>query len=171
MELLDVEPARIWRLLIPAANWLYTDEVPEDELIFHYRKHVYFVHEDGAVLSIPAPDHLERLELEDLYDLLAESEDSHDFDDEGVFDTFSVLSRMGYLVPTKHEGDRHHYHIEIVNTMKPDSLSVCYDLEQVSFEFALYHALMRCHELNEQCDWDYEHEIKEIKEVAFSQLG
>lgn len=171
MELLHAEPARIWRLLIPVSNWLYTDEVPEDELLFHYRKHVYFVHEDGAVLSIPAPENLERMELEDLYDLLAMSEDSVDFDDQGEFDYFSVLLRMGYLVPAMHEEDQHSFHIEITNTLKPASLSTGYDLQNVSFEFALYHALMRCHELNEQCDWDYEHEIKEIKEVIFSQLG
>lgn len=171
MELLHAEPARIWRLLIPVTNWLYVDEVPEDEFIFYYRKHVYFVHEDGAVLSIPAPDQLEMIELEDMYDLLASSEDSFDFDDQGEFDYFSVLSRMGYLVPTMHDDDRHHFHIEIINAMKPTSLALDYDLSDVSFEFALYHALMRCHQLNEQCDWDYEHEIKEIKEVVFSQLG
>lgn len=171
MELLHAEPARIWRLLIPASHWLFPDEVPEDELVFQYRKRIYFIHEDGAVLSIRQPDDIARLDLDDLYDHLASADDSLDFDDEGEFDLFSVLKRMGYLVPTKQDREKLTYRIEIVNAMNPGALSMSYELANVSFVFALYHALMRCHQLNEQSDWDYEHEIKEIKEIVFSQLG
>jgi hypothetical protein len=40
-----------------------------------------------------------------------------------------------------------------------------YELKKVSFTFALYHALMRCHELNRRSGWEYEHEVKRITKV------
>lgn len=165
MELLNEAPAQIWRLLIPSDLWLYPDEVPKDELIFHYRDHIYFVNHDGSVLSMPKPVCFELLDLGTLLEYLATSECTIDFDDEGEFDYGFVLKRMGYIVPVRQKGKKATYQIEIVNTVLPQAHPNRYELKNVHFVFALYHALMRCHELNEKTDWEYEHEVKRIEKV------
>lgn len=165
MELLHAAPADIWRQLIPAANWMYVDDIPEDELIFHYRDHIYFVNSDGSVLALPKPACFERMDASECLQLLATSDETIDFDDNGEFDYGFVLKQMGYVVPTRRSREKATYRIEIVNTILPQSMSTQYELKRVSFEFALFHALMRCHELNMRSNWEYEHEVKRIDKV------
>ncbi len=165
MELLHTCPADVWRLLIPSTLWLFPDDVPNDELIFHYRDHIYFINNDGSVLALAKPDRLELIDFGELLDLLATSEETIDFDDEGEFDFGFVLKRMGYVVPTRRDREKGTYQIEIVNTIAPEAMITRYELKKVGFTFALYHALMRCHELNKRSDWEFEHEVMRISKV------
>ncbi|MDF2679544.1 MAG: hypothetical protein K0R47_734 [Brevibacillus sp.] len=165
MELLHAEPAQIWRLLIPPGQWMFPDEVPEDELIFHYRDDIYFVNNDGSVLSMPKPACYDLLDLGTMLEYLATSDSTVDFDDEGEFDYGFVLKRMGYIIPVRQKGKRATYQIDIINTALPKAHASRYELKNVHFVFALYHALMRCHELNEKTDWEYEHEVKRIEKL------
>lgn len=160
MELLSAAPAYIWRLLIPQSLWLYRDEVPEDEFIFQYRNHIYFINGDGSVLSLPKPAAFELMDLGELLDYLARSDSTYDYDDCGEFDYGFVLRRMGYLAPTNCTREQGNHLVEIVNMQAPDEMVTRYELHNVSFSFALYHALMRCHELNRKSDWEFEHEVK-----------
>ncbi len=162
MEFDNTEAATVWRLLIPAKHWLFCDDVSEDELIFAYRDKIYFVNFDGSVLALPKPAHVELLNLTMLLERLASSDEVIDFDDEGIFDYGSILKRMGYCLPTSTKFEKYTYQIEIVNTMAPKTLATRYELKKVSFVYALYHALMRCHELNAKSDWEFEHEVKRI---------
>ncbi|QDS33151.1 hypothetical protein [Brevibacillus brevis] len=171
MELLHSEPAQIWRYLIPQNHWMFPDEVPEDELIFHYRDHIYFVNNDGSVLSMPQPACFDSLDMGTLLEYLATSDDTIDFDDEGEFDYGHVLKRMGYIVPVRDKREKATYQIEIINTALPKAHGSRYEMKQVTFAFALYHALMRCHELNAKTDWEYEHEVKRIAEVQAKRSG
>lgn len=171
MELLHCEPAQIWRYLIPQNYWMFPDEVPEDELIFHYRDHIYFVNNDGSVLSMPQPACFETLDMATLLEYLATSDDTFDFDDEGEFDYGHVLKRMGYIVPVRDKREKATYQIEIINTALPKAHGTRYEMKQVTFAFALYHALMRCHELNAKTDWEYEHEVKRIAVVQAKRSG
>jgi hypothetical protein len=165
MELLHASPAQIWRLLIPSSLWMFPDDLPEDELIFHYRDHIYFVNNDGSVLALAKPASLERLDVERLLELLATSDETIDFDDVGEFDYAFVLKRMGYIAPVRRDREKATYQVEIVNTIAPEAMITRYELKKVSFTFALYHALMRCHELNRRSGWEYEHEVKRITKV------
>jgi hypothetical protein len=158
-------PAQIWRMLIPPSEWLFPEDVPENELIFSYRDHIYFVNDDGSVLALPKPACWELLDLGTLLEYLATSEETIDFDDNGEFDYGFVLKQMGYVVPTKRKREKATYQIEIVNTALPKASGHRYQLKNVQFAFALYHALMRCHELNAKTDWEYEHEVKRIVKV------
>lgn len=171
MELLNEAPAQVWRLLIPPSQWMFPDEVPQDELIFHYRDDIYFVSQDGSVLAMPKPACFDRMDLGTLLEHLAASECTVDFDDEGQFDFGFVLKRMGYIVPVRQKGKRATYQVEIINTALPKALASRYELKNVHFVFALYHALMRCHELNEKTDWEFEHEVKRIEKVEPSTSG
>ncbi|WP_019123480.1 hypothetical protein [Brevibacillus massiliensis] len=166
MQLMEKEAAEIWRLLIPPRHWLFSDELPRDEFIFTYRGKIYFVNNDGSVLSMEKPACLELMKLGDLLDHLVFSDDTYDFDDNGIFDIGTILRHMGYVVPTDRKQERGTYLIEIVNTLDPDVLVIRYELRQVSFVFALYHAMMRCRELNEKSGWESEHEVKEISRRA-----
>jgi len=168
MEWSHTCPADVWRMLVPASCWMFSEDVPADELIFHYRDHIYFVGSDGSVLALPKPACFEQMDLGEILDLLATSEDTIDFDDEGQFDYGFVLKQMGYVVPTKKERERAAYQIEIVNTIAPHAMITRYELNQVCFTFALYHALMRCHELNERSAWEFEHEVKRISRLEKS---
>nr|WP_239565442.1 hypothetical protein [Brevibacillus fulvus] len=163
--MLDALPSHIWRLLIPSCHWLHAAELPEDELIFHYRDRLYFVNEDGSVISAAKPAHLEWMDLGSLYEWLAACEDTYDFDDNGEFDYGFILKRMGYLAPVKRQRANTCYQIKIVNRSAGQTMMSSYELYKVSFEFALYHALLRCHELNEKTEWLFEHEVKEIKRI------
>ncbi|MFD2369307.1 hypothetical protein ACFSO0_04840 [Brevibacillus sp. GCM10020057] len=171
MELLNEAPARVWRLLIPSSHWMFPDEVPKDELIFHYRDHIYFVNSDGSVLSMPKPAGCDLLDLGTLLEYLATSDETFDFDDAGQFDYGFVLKRMGYIVPVKQKAKKATYQIHIINTALPKTLASRYELKNVHFVFALYHALMRCHELNEKTNWEYEHEVKSIEMVESAPSG
>lgn len=162
MELLQAAPADIWRLLIPPSCWLYREEVPEDELIFHYRNQIYFINEDGSVISLPKPAAFEMMDLGNLLDHLATSDSTYDYDDSGEFDYGFVLQRMGFMVPISGRREQGDYLVEIVNLFSPEEMVTRYELQQVSFSFALYHALLRCHELNRKCGWEFEHEVKRI---------
>ncbi|QQE75623.1 hypothetical protein KDJ56_06665 [Brevibacillus composti] len=162
MDFLHKTPADIWRMLIPVSHWMFRESMPEDELIFHYRDHIYFVNEDGSVLALPKPACFEQLDLETLLKWLATSEETIDFDDNGQFDYGFVLKQMGYLMPTRKSREMGSYRIEIINTVLPSAKPTCYVLKKVSFLFALYHGLMRCHNLNRRSGWEYEHEIKSI---------
>lgn len=170
MELLHAMPSEIWRLLIPSTYWLFSEDVPNNELIFHYRDKIYFVNEDGSVISMKKPTHFEWMDLGDLLDHLAKTDDTYDFDEQGEFDYGCILLRMGYMVPAKRQKERADYLIEIVNTIAPDRMVTRYELKKVSFPFALYHALMRCHQLNKQSDWEFEHEVKSITKAERYQL-
>jgi hypothetical protein len=165
MELLHASPATIWRLLIPKKHWLFAEDVDEEELVFLYRDFVYFVNEDGSVLSLPKPKHLEYMDLGDLYDHLAEADDTFDFDDHGMFDYAEILQRMGYIVPTARTRERKDYAVEIVNSLDPERMVSRYTLKRVSFVFALYHALLRCRELNVKSDGLFEHEVKRVASI------
>jgi hypothetical protein len=165
MELLHACPAHIWRLLIPSSHWMLPDDLPEDELIFHYRDHIYFVNNDGSVLALAKPACFEMLDVGRLLELLATSEETIDFDDIGEFDYAFILKRMGYIVPVRRDREKAAFQIEIVNTIAPEAMITRYELKKVSFTFALYHALMRCHELNRKSGWEYEHEVKRITKV------
>lgn len=165
MDFSHLSPAEIWRLLIPRSHWLYEDDVPEDELIFRYRQHIYFINQDGSVLSLPEPEHLERYHLSALLDHLANSDETYDYDDSGEFDYGAVLTRMGYVVPTAPPREEADYLIEIVDTLDPCGQITRYELRSVGFAFALYHALLACQRLNEQSDGEGEHEVKRITPI------
>ena len=165
MELLSAAPADIWRLLIPASCWLFRGELPDEELVFHYRDQIYFIHGDGSVISLPKPAAFERMDLGNLLDHLASSDSTFDYDDHGEFDIGAVLRRMGYLVPTTSSRERGDHLVEIVNAFAPEEMITRYELRKVSFSFALYHAIMRCHELNRKSGWEFEHEVKCIKRI------
>ncbi len=165
MELLHAEPAAIWRMLIPRRLWLFPDDLGDNELIFAYRDQVFFVGHDGSVLAMAKPQTLARMRLADLLDRLAASDETVDFDDNGMFDYGAILKWMGYVVPVGRRRDTDRYLIEIVNTIAPDAMVTRYELKRVSFTYALYHALMRCFELNEKCDGEFEHEVKRIAKV------
>lgn len=165
MELLHTDPTVIWRLLIPPSLWMFPEDVPQDELIFQYRDYIYFVNGDGSVLSMAKPSCSELMGLGTLLELLAASDETFDYDDNGEFDFGYVLQRMGYLVSTKREREKADYMIEIVNTIAPQVMVTRYELKRISFTFALYHALMRCHELNKRSDWEFEHEVKRITKI------
>lgn len=171
MEINNGAPAQIWRLLIPKSYWMYADEVPEDELIFHYRDHIYFVNNDGSVLAMPKPACYDLLDLGTILEYLATSDDTIDFDDEGEFDFGFVLKQMGYIASVKEKRAKATYQIEIINTALPKSNGSHYELKNVHFVFALYHALMRCHELNQKTDWEYEHEVVRIVKVEANTSG
>ncbi|MBU8715620.1 MULTISPECIES: hypothetical protein [Brevibacillus] len=171
MELMNAKPAQIWRLLIPQSFWMFTEEVPEDELIFHYRDHIYFVNQDGSVLALPKPACFDMLDMGTLLECLATSDDTIDFDDEGEFDYGFVLKQMGYIVPVREKREKATYQIEIFNTALPKAHATRYEMKHVDFGFALYHALMRCHELNAKTDWEYEHEVKRIVKVDAKASG
>ncbi|WP_024985673.1 hypothetical protein [Brevibacillus borstelensis] len=171
MDFLQKTPAEIWRMLIPPANWMFCEEMPEGELIFHYRDSIYFINEDGSVLALPKPACFEQLDLETLLEWLATSEETVDFDDNGEFDYGFVLKQMGFVVPTRRPRETSSFQIEIINTVLPQSMCTRYELKKVSFIFALYHALMRCHELNRRSGWEYEHEIKSITKLEQNQIG
>ncbi|WP_139491293.1 hypothetical protein [Brevibacillus dissolubilis] len=165
MELLHADPATIWRMLIPKQRWLYVDEMPEDELIFTYRDKVYFVNNDGSVLAMNAPEHLSMYTLGDMFSRLAGTNETFDFDDQGIFDYGAILRHMGYMAPIVRKRDRSNYLVEIVNGLDPEMLVTRYELKKVNFTFALYHAVLRCHELNKKCDYEFEHEVKRIAKV------
>jgi|GEM_PF-550717 len=165
MDLLQAAPAVIWRLLIPPAHWLFPEDTPEDELIFHYRDHIYFVNQDGSVIALSKPACWELLTLGELLELLASSDDTYDFDDHGEFDYAVILGKMGFMVPVRAGRERADYLVEIVNTLAPEEMISRYELKQVSFPFALYHALLRCHELNRRSDWAFEHEVSRISRL------
>lgn len=165
MEFSLKESAAIWRELIPARDWLCPEDTPEDELIFAYRDKIYFVNFDGSVLAISRPPHLELFNISMLYDRLASTEEVIDFDDEGIFDCGSILKQMGYVVPTTTKLEKHTYQIEIINTIAPQTFVSRYELKKVSYRYALYHAVMKCHELNEKSDWEFEHEVKQIRKI------
>ncbi|MFY0545720.1 hypothetical protein [Brevibacillus sp. H7] len=165
MELLHACPADVWRLLIPSTHWMFPSDVPEDELIFHYRDHIYFISDDGSVLAMTKPACFHTLDLGTVLEMLATSDDTIDFDDNGEFDYGFVLKQMGYVIPIRREREKATYRIEIVNTVAPQAKITRYELKKVGFTFALYHALMRCHELNRRSNWEYEHEVKQITKV------
>ncbi|MGD8189741.1 hypothetical protein ACQCN2_07145 [Brevibacillus ginsengisoli] len=165
MEFDHTEPVAIWKQLIPKKHWLFYEDLPDDEMIFTYRNRVYFINFDGSVLSIPKPASLDLLDFGMLLDRLAISDEVIDFDDEGIFDYGSILKRMGYVVPTSQKHEKHTYSIELVNTIVPKTFTSRYELKQVSFLYALYHAVMRCHELNAKSDWEFEHEVKRIEQL------
>ncbi|USG67256.1 hypothetical protein NDK47_08280 [Brevibacillus ruminantium] len=166
MDFSNKLPADIWRMLIPASQWMFCESMPEEELIFHYRDSIYFVNEEGSVLALPKPACFDQLDLESLLEALATSEDTVDFDENGEFDYGFVLKRMGYLVPIRRMREADSFQIEIVNTVLPSAKSTSYELKKVSFVFALYQALMRCHDLNRRSGWEYEFEIKRITRLG-----
>jgi hypothetical protein len=92
MEMINEAPAQIWRMLIPSNHWMFPEDMPQDELIFHYRDHIYFVNNDGSVLSMPKPACYDLLDLGTLLEYLATSDDTVDFDDEGEFEHGSAES-------------------------------------------------------------------------------
>ena len=169
MELLNKEPADIWRMLIPKHKWLFTGDLSDDELIFTYRDQVYFVNNDGSILSMNKPAHLDTISLGSLYDLLAASPHTFDFDDHGIFDYASILQHMGYLIPTGNLRNLANYEVEIVNILNPEKMVSRYECKRVSMVYALYHALLRCHELNRKSGWEYEHEVKSIRKIESQQ--
>ncbi|QDX95580.1 hypothetical protein C2W64_04313 [Brevibacillus laterosporus] len=160
MDLLRREPAEIWRLLIPRKQWLFDQDTDPSEFIFGYRDKVYVVNEDGSVISLPKPLNLERMSVIQLLDLMVMGTGTFDYDDHGIFDVGGILKDMGYMAPIGME--KHNYRVEIVNTLDPDTMNSYYVLKGVSFTFALYHAILRCHELNVKSDGLFEHEVKEI---------
>ncbi|AKF93565.1 hypothetical protein NW801_12705 [Brevibacillus laterosporus] len=163
MDLLRREPVEIWRLLIPRKQWLFAQDTDPSEFIFGYRDKVYVVNEDGSVISLPRPLHIERMSVVQLLDLMVMGSGTFDYDDNGIFDVGGVLKDMGYMAAIGSE--KHDYQIEIVNTLDPDKMISSYVLKGVSFTFALYHAILRCHELNLKSDGLFEHEVKEIVKI------
>lgn len=169
MELLQLEPAQLWRLMIPPRMRLFDEDVPPDELIFRYRGSVYFVNNDGSVVALAEPAQLERMTLDRLLDCLLASEDTYDFDDNGVFDIGAVLRQMGYVVSCDGQSDRADYTVELVDTVAADPAIIKYDLSRVSFVFALYHALLRCARLNELAGGDSEFAVLRLEPCSSSQ--
>lgn len=161
MLLLDRTPAEIWRLLLPKPSILFPAIREYDDLIFQYRNFVYFVHEDGAVVRMNKPQNVRKLAQEDLWELLFHDKDTLDYDDCGFFSIGSILKHMGFLVPMKTGGREGTYEVEILNRMNPDQKGSSYTLTEVTFRFALYHALLQCHELNVR-EEEGEYEIQSI---------
>ncbi|WP_232698169.1 hypothetical protein [Brevibacillus daliensis] len=168
MDLTSKEPADIWRLLIPRKQWLFSEDVDPRELIFSYRDKVFVVSEDGSVVSLPKPQHLKKMNVIQLLDLLADEWGTFDYDDHGIFDVGGVLKEMGYIAPTGR--NKEDYRIEISNTLDPGMMITTYELKGVSFRFALYHGVLFCHELNQKSDGLYEYEVKQIIKLGEEQV-
>jgi hypothetical protein len=167
MLLLDKSPAEIWRMLLPKKCILYPENNHYDELIFWYRKHVYFVHEDGAVVRIQKPSQVKKLSADDLWEILFHEKDTFDYEDHGIFSIGAILLHMGYLVPILVRGNHDDYGVEIVNILEPEKVAQHLNLQNVSFQYALYLSLLKCHELNEESKGRYEFEIQRISPVDY----
>ncbi|RXT13579.1 hypothetical protein [Ammoniphilus sp. CFH 90114] len=162
MLLLDRSPAEIWRLLLPKQNILFSRDHEYDDLIFRFRGHIYFVHEDGAVVRMKKPENLQILTPEDLWELLFHDKDTLDYDDCGLFSIGAILQHMGFLVPLKMGKSQRTYEVEVINRLDQHPQSYTYTLEDVTFRFALYHALLTCHDMNVQFEDTGEYEIESI---------
>lgn len=162
MLLLDKSPAEIWKMLLPKKNILFLDHYEYEELIFYYRNYVYFVHHDGAIVRMKKPNGLRKLKQEDLWELLFHEDDTFDYDDEGIFTLGEVLLHIGFVVPLKTSKSQSSYQIEVVNRLSPEPTSISYELNDVSFQYALYHSHLKCVELNEQEREDNEYEVAQI---------
>lgn len=166
MQFLDAKPAALWRILIPRQRWLFTADLPEDELVFHYRQRVYYVHRDGSVVSVPLPKRWTEMTYSAFCRYLAEAVDSYDFDDEGIFDVGSILQTMGFLLPISQRGHYATYSIQLLDTVDKSGSTVHYELPGVDLSFALYHAVMMCSQLNAQSNWAAEYEVMEISQLV-----
>ncbi|WP_134698522.1 hypothetical protein [Ammoniphilus sp. YIM 78166] len=161
MLLLDRTPAYIWRLLLPKQNILFPENRDDEDLIFHYRGFVYFVHEDGAVIRMKKPQNVHKLQPEDMWELLFHDHDTFDYDDHGMFSIGSILIHMGFLIPMQTNLHYQGYEVEVINKLSPDPQVYQYTLPAVSFRYALYFSLLRCYELSLQ-DEDGEFEVQSI---------
>jgi hypothetical protein len=162
MLLLDKSTIDIWKLLLPKKNILFSGTWEYEELIFFYRNYVYFVHEDGATIRMRKPEHVHRLSQEDLWESLFHEQDTFDYDDHGMFSIGSVLLSMGFILPiTRFRRGKSTYQVEVINRI--DQLEVKnYVLTDVPFRYALYHALITCHEWNETKGSGREYEVQQI---------
>lgn len=170
MLLLDKSPIDIWRMLLPAKQILFP-AIQDDDLIFQYRSHIYFVHEDGAVIRMKKPEHPHKLSQEDLWDALFHEHDTFDYEEHGIFSIGGILLHMGFMLPLKAASSQSSFQIEIVNKLDPELPIHSYELSRVSFRFALYHSLIRCHEWNAQNE-ELEFEVQQISRIEdeFGQL-
>lgn len=162
MLLLDRTPADIWRMLLPKQHILFPPDREYDDLIFQYRNFVYFVHEDGAVVRMNKPHNVRKLTQEDLWEFLFHEKETLDYDDCGFFSIGSILRHMGFLVPMKTGGREGNYEVEVLNRLDPDQQGSRYTLTAVTFRFALYHALLKCHEMNDSEGEEGEYEVQSI---------
>ncbi|UFJ41628.1 hypothetical protein LOK74_03695 [Brevibacillus humidisoli] len=167
MELCKLEPVDVWRLLIPERMQLFEDDMPGDELIFRYRDSVYFVHDDGAVIALPAPAHLEQLSLGGFLEHVMTAEETVDFDEQGMFDIGTILRRIGFVVSCTGRRDQGDYQVEIVDALVVGQTIASYYLTGVTFTFALYHGLLCCSHLNELAEENGEFEVKRIIRCHF----
>lgn len=165
MLLLDRSSAEIWQMLLPRKNILFPALSENDDLIFYYRNFVYFVHEDGAVVRMKKPGNIHKLTQEDLWEILFHEKDTFDYDDHGMYSMGEILKDMGFMIPLKNYPFECRFKIEIVNRIDPEEDSKFYELNQVSFQYALYHAFIRCHEWNEQSGGVGEYEVQQIFRV------
>lgn len=165
MLLLDRSSAEIWQMVLPKRNILFPAFSENDDLIFYYRNSVYFVHEDGAVVRMKKPGNIHKLSQEDLWEILFHEKDTFDYDDHGMFSMGAILKDMGFMIPLKNRPYECSFKIEIVNRIDPEGDLYFYELNQVSFQYALYHAFIQCHERNEQSSGVGEYEVQQIDRI------
>lgn len=165
MLLLDRSSAEIWQMLLPKKNILFPAFGENDDLIFYYRSYVYFVHEDGAVVRMKKPGNIHKLSQEDLWEILFHEKDTFDYDDHGMFSMGAILMDMGFMTSLKKHSYQCTFKIEIVNRIDPEGDSQSYELRQVSFQYALYHAFIQCHAWNEESGGVGEYEVQQIVRV------
>ncbi|QZA33416.1 hypothetical protein [Hydrogenibacillus sp. N12] len=138
----EYSTVKLLQYLIPASNFLFVDRLGEDEAIFHYRRGIYFVYDDGAIVGMPKPKRWETLSLADLWGLLYRSPFVKDYDEAGIFDLGEFLKDIGYVVATRRTPLVHLF--TIAPRYAPEDIVEEVRMEGVSFPFALYHAIMAC---------------------------
>ncbi|RKD27067.1 hypothetical protein BEP19_00390 [Ammoniphilus oxalaticus] len=164
MLLIDRKPTDIWKLLIPRKNILLAEGQGFEDLIFYYRDNLYFVHEDGAVVGMKRPREVEKIAPDELWELLFYAKDTFDYDDQGLFSIGSILLEMGYLTEVQ-QNQRKSYRVELVDML--DSSRVrSFELQSVSFQYALYRALLECHLLDLDGGESVEYEVLQIVEIS-----
>lgn len=168
MDLSSLSPVDIWRLLVPDRMRLFVDELCSDELVFCYRDRVYFVHADGAVISLSAPPQLKRMSFSAFLEYLQAAEDTLDFEENGVFDIGTILRQIGFVVSCGRWRERADYTVEIIDELAPEMVLTRYVLIGVSFTFALYHGLLCCSHLFELAEESGEFAVKRVTQTAFS---
>lgn len=133
---------RLLRSLIPASNFLFTERLSAEEAIFYYRNGLYFVYDDGSIVGMPRPKRFRTMTFAELWGALYRSSVVRDYDQDGVFDLGEFLQDIGYLVATP-KTDLF-FAFTLSPRYDPQDVAERFEIDGVSFPFALYHALLSC---------------------------
>ncbi|MBE3594737.1 MAG: hypothetical protein IMX04_06830 [Candidatus Carbobacillus altaicus] len=142
MAWIPYSTVRLLRSLIPASNFLFTERLSAEEAIFYYRNGLYFVYDDGSIVGMPRPKRFRTMTFAELWGALYRSSVVRDYDQDGVFDLGEFLQDIGYLVATP-KTDLF-FAFTLSPRYDPQDVAERFEIDGVSFPFALYHALLSC---------------------------